>query len=108
MVKNALKQEDGTLTPARNILAGMTAGLLVSICGVTPTERVKSALIDDARSSRVYASTPHATRSIIQENGLRGLYRGLTGTTIEQASAVCFHMGSYNVLKDLKVKHGVG
>ncbi|PBP27008.1 hypothetical protein BUE80_DR001984 [Diplocarpon rosae] len=107
-VKNAFKQEDGTLTPARNMFAGMTAGVLASICAVTPTERVKTALIDDARSSRVFTSTPHAVRSILQEDGLRGLYRGFVGTTLKQASATSLRMGSYNVLKDLEVRRGLG
>ncbi|EKD17572.1 uncharacterized protein L3040_006691 [Drepanopeziza brunnea f. sp. 'multigermtubi'] len=106
-VKNAFKQEDGTLTPLRTMLAGMSAGVLASIFAVTPTERVKTALIDDARAARRYASTGHAVRTILREDGLMGLYRGFAGTTMKQASATSLRMGSYNIIKDLEVRRGV-
>jgi len=102
-VKNAFKDpETGTLTPLRNMLAGMTAGVLASIFAVTPTERIKTALIDDARFTRRYQSTMHAIRFIIQEDGLKGLYRGFAGTTLKQASSTSFRMGSYNIIKDFE------
>lgn len=45
-VKKAFKDpETGTLTPGRNMLAGVTAGVVASVCAVTPTERLKTALI---------------------------------------------------------------
>ncbi|KAI9047964.1 hypothetical protein LZ554_007766 [Drepanopeziza brunnea f. sp. 'monogermtubi'] len=108
-VKNAFKQEDGTLTPLRTMLAGMSAGVLASIFAVTPTERVKTALIDDARAgaARRYASTGHAVRTILREDGLTGLYRGFAGTTMKQASATSLRMGSYNIIKDFEVRRGV-
>jgi len=34
--------ETGTLSPLRNLLAGMTAGVVASITAVTPTERIKT------------------------------------------------------------------
>ncbi|KUJ19390.1 mitochondrial carrier [Mollisia scopiformis] len=107
-VKNAFRdKETGTLTPARNMLAGMTAGVVASVCAVTPTERIKTALIDDARSAKRYKSTVHCIRLIVQEDGFKGLYRGLAGTTLKQASATSFRMGSYNIIKDFEEKRGV-
>ncbi|KAG9235958.1 mitochondrial carrier domain-containing protein [Amylocarpus encephaloides] len=100
-IKNAFRDpETGALTPARNMLAGMSAGGLASIFAVTPTERIKTALIDDARGARRYRSTMHAVRLVVREDGLKGLYRGFAGTTLKQASATSFRMGSYNILKD--------
>lgn len=102
-VKNQFKDpETGTLTPLRNMLAGMSAGVLASITAVTPTERVKTALIDDARGAKQYTSTLHAIRMILKEDGFKGLYRGLAGTTMKQASATSFRMGSYNIIKDFE------
>ncbi|CZR61286.1 related to tricarboxylate transport protein, mitochondrial precursor [Phialocephala subalpina] len=96
-----------TLTPGKNMLAGMTAGVVASVAAVTPTERIKTALIDDARSSHRYKSTIHCIRLIIVEDGFKGLYRGLAGTTLKQASATSFRMGSYNIIKDFEEKRGI-
>jgi solute carrier family 25 citrate transporter 1 len=102
-VKNAFKdRETGTLSPGRNMLAGMSAGVLASMFAVTPTERIKTALIDDARGAKRYQSTVHAIRMILREDGFVGLYRGFAGTTLKQASATSFRMGSYNIIKDFE------
>lgn len=102
LVKNAFKDpETGTLSPLRNMLAGMSAGVLASIFAVTPTERIKTALIDDARTeTKRFHSAPQAVRVVYSEHGVLGLYRGFVGTTLKQAGATAFRMGSYNILKD--------
>jgi solute carrier family 25 citrate transporter 1 len=99
--------ETGTLSPGRNLLAGMTAGVVASITAVTPTERIKTALIDDARNERRFRSGLHATRTIWAEHGIFGLYRGFAGTTLKQASATAFRMGTYNILKDYETKRDI-
>lgn len=102
-VKNAFKdKETGALSPLRSMLAGMSAGVLASILAVTPTERVKTALIDDARYSKRYISTVDCIKQILKEDGLTGLYRGFAGTTMKQASATSFRMGSYNIIKEFE------
>jgi solute carrier family 25 citrate transporter 1 len=88
--------ETKTLSPLRNLAAGMTAGVVASITAVTPTERIKTALIDDARNEKRFRSGLHATRVIWKEHGIMGLYRGLAGTTLKQASATAFRMGTYS------------
>jgi solute carrier family 25 citrate transporter 1 len=99
--------ETGTLSPLRNLAAGMTAGVVASITAVTPTERIKTALIDDARHEKRFRSGFHATKIIWQEHGLMGLYRGFAGTTLKQASATAFRMGTYNILKDFETKRDI-
>jgi solute carrier family 25 citrate transporter 1 len=107
-VKNAFRDpETGVLTPMRNMLAGMTAGVVASATAVTPTERIKTALIDDARGAKRYHSSIHCIRLIIAEDGFKGLYRGFAGTTLKQASATSFRMGSYNIIKDFEEVRGV-
>ena len=101
IIKDAFKDpETAALSPLRNMLAGMSAGVVASVFAVTPTERVKTALIDDARSAKRFRSTPHAVRAIYSETGFLGLYRGFVGTTLKQAGATAFRMGTYNILKD--------
>lgn len=80
----------------------MASGVVASVFAVTPTERIKTALIDDARTAKRFNSTSHAVRVIYQEHGLLGLYRGFAGTTLKQASATAFRMGTYNILKDFE------
>ncbi|KAF1912461.1 tricarboxylate transport protein-like protein [Ampelomyces quisqualis] len=99
--------ETGSLTPVRNLLAGMTAGIAASVTAVTPSERIKTALIDDARHDKRFRSGWHATTTIWKEDGIVGLYRGLAGSTLKQASATAFRMGTYNVLKDFERKNEI-
>ncbi|KAK3187355.1 CtIP- endonuclease [Lecanicillium sp. MT-2017a] len=101
-IKRALADSDGKLSPGRGILAGMVAGCVESVVAVTPTERLKTALIDDARSpgARRYTSGTHALRSILATHGLRELYRGLLSTTLKQSATSAVRMGSYNILKE--------
>ncbi|KAF2187675.1 tricarboxylate transport protein-like protein [Zopfia rhizophila CBS 207.26] len=99
--------QTGTLSPLRNLAAGMTAGVVASITAITPTERIKTALIDDARNERRFRSGIHATKIIWQEHGILGLYRGFAGTTLKQASATAFRMGTYNILKDFETTRNI-
>jgi solute carrier family 25 citrate transporter 1 len=85
----------------------MTAGVAASVTAVTPSERIKTALIDDARNDKRFRSGWHATTTIWKEHGIRGLYRGFIGTTLKQASATAFRMGTYNVLKDFEKKKDI-
>ncbi|MCJ1326260.1 hypothetical protein MMC10_002924 [Thelotrema lepadinum] len=102
-IKNSFADsETGALSPLRNMLAGMSAGVVASIFAVTPTERIKTALIDDARDQRRFTSSLHAVRTLLKEDGPIGLYRGFIGTTLKQASATSFRMGSYNIIKEFE------
>lgn len=86
----------------------MSAGVVASIFAVTPTERIKTALIDDARAERRFRSPMHAVRLIYQEHGvINGIYRGFAGNTLKQASATAFRMGTYNILKDFENTHSI-
>jgi solute carrier family 25 (mitochondrial citrate transporter), member 1 len=99
-IKNVLASENGSLSPMRGMVAGMAAGAVESVVAVTPTERIKTALIDDARGQRRFRGGLHATRTLIAENGISALYRGLVATTIKQSATSATRMGTYNVLKE--------
>lgn len=107
-IRVRLADERGVLSPGRGILAGMMAGAVESVAAVTPTERIKTALIDDAKSSqRRFRGGMDATRSILAAQGLPGLYRGLISTTMKQSATSAVRMGSYNVLKEASRKHSL-
>ncbi|KAL8813077.1 MAG: hypothetical protein Q9200_000544 [Gallowayella weberi] len=88
------------MSPFRNLLAGMCTGVVASTFAVTPSERIKTAMIDDARTAKRFKSSLHALRLIYQEYGLLGMYHGYAGTTLKQAGATAFRLGTYNILKD--------
>ncbi|KAK3627706.1 CtIP-related endonuclease [Elasticomyces elasticus] len=95
-----LADGDGKLTAQRRVLAGMTAGTVEAILAVTPTERIKTAMIDDARGAKRFTSATQATSAIIREQGIQGLYRGLTSTIIKQSATSAVRMGIYSTLKE--------
>lgn len=109
-IKNAFADPvTQTLSPLRSLAAGLASGVVVSTFAVTPTERIKTALIDDARnsSSRRFKGPWHATRVLIAEHGPMALYRGYVTTTLKSAGTTSVRLGSYNILKDLSKQYNV-
>lgn len=98
-IKAQLVDENGHLSASRGILAGMAAGATESVLAVTPTERIKTALIDDARGARRFHNGPHAVALLVKEQGITAMYRGLASTTLKQSATSAVRMGSYNWLK---------
>ncbi|KAI5865453.1 mitochondrial carrier [Durotheca rogersii] len=95
----------GRLGTAQSIFAGMLTGVVASTAVVTPSERIKTALIDDARGggghARRFRSAPHCVAVLVREQGLRrALYSGYVTTTLKQVGTTGFRLGSYAALKD--------
>lgn len=58
--------------------AGLGAGMMEAILAVTPSETIKTKLIDDAnRPNPQYRGLVHGTVAIIRQEGIFGIYRGL-------------------------------
>ncbi|OAG06315.1 mitochondrial carrier [Paraphaeosphaeria sporulosa] len=107
-LRNYLSDEKGTLSPARGILAGVLAGTAESIIAVTPTERMKTLLIEDARNSKkLYRSEFQAFKFLLRTHGLSSLYHGMVSTTLKQASTSGIKMGFYNVEKEIARRSGL-
>ncbi|KAM0335698.1 hypothetical protein ACHAQA_000748 [Verticillium albo-atrum] len=107
-IRNMLMDDEGRLSPARGMLAGMIAGAVESVVAVTPTERVKTALIDDAKSgTRRYKGGVHALSLMIRERGISEVYRGLASTTLKQSATSAVRMGSYNVIREVSKQHNM-
>ncbi|KAJ5664043.1 Mitochondrial carrier protein [Penicillium longicatenatum] len=106
-IRNSLADERGVLSPGRGILAGMTAGAVESVLAVTPTERIKTALIDDAKGARQFKSSLHATKVLVQRHGITELYRGLVSTMMKQSATSAVRMGTYNMLKETIKANGI-
>lgn len=106
-IKAIIRDDSGKLSPIQGLLAGMGAGAVESVFAVTPSERIKTALISDAKDAKRFRNGYHAMQVIFTENGLRGLYRGLLVTTLKQSATSAVRMGSYNALKGLAETHGL-
>jgi solute carrier family 25 (mitochondrial citrate transporter), member 1 len=98
-IKALLVDDNGKLSTSGGIIAGMAAGATESVFAVTPTERIKTALIDDAKGAKRFTSAPHAVGLLLREQGINGLYRGLLSTTMKQSATSAVRMGTYNGLK---------
>ena len=90
----------GKLSAGSGVLAGMVSGTVEAVVAVAPTERIKTALIDDAKGAKRFQGSLYAISTLFRENGIRGLYHGLSATIMKQASTSAVRMGSYNVLKE--------
>ncbi|KAH8668796.1 mitochondrial carrier domain-containing protein [Xylariales sp. PMI_506] len=97
-----------TLSPARSIASGMVAGVVSSTIIVTPTERLKTALIDDAKTTRRFRGAWNCIATLTREQGLRrALYAGYVTTTLKQIGTTGFRLGSYSIIKDWERTRGI-
>lgn len=107
-IRNSLANEKGQLSKANGVLAGMVAGCVESAVAVTPTERIKTALIDDAKSGQPrFRGVVHGVSLLLKEQGIGTFYRGLVSTTLKQASTSAVRMGSYNALRETCKSQGL-
>lgn len=71
-----------------------------SLLAVTPTESIKTQLIDDRKSAKPrMRGFLHAVPIIARERGIAGFFAGFVPTTARQAANSAVRFGSYNFLK---------
>lgn len=92
---HALKDHNGKSSNADYAAAGVAAGVVESIAIATPSERIKTAMIDDSNGAKRYKSTTDAVHQIFRAEGVSGIYRGLVSTTCKYAGTGAVKMGSY-------------
>ncbi|POR36729.1 Putative mitochondrial carrier [Tolypocladium paradoxum] len=100
--KSLLADADGKLSGPRTVLAGFGAGVTESLLAVTPTESIKTTLIDDRKSANPrMRGFLHAVPIIARERGLRGFFQGFVPTTLRQSANSATRFGSYTFLKQM-------
>ncbi|KAG6020473.1 fumarase [Claviceps sp. Clav32 group G5] len=100
--KTLLADENGKLSGPRTVLAGFGAGVTESLLAVTPTESIKTTLIDDRKAAKPrLRGFLHAVPIIARERGLRGFFQGFIPTTARQAANSATRFGSYTFLKQM-------
>ena len=80
----------GKLSTVMTLLCGMGAGTAEAIVAVTPMDTIKTRLIHDQLTrtpdQRKYNGFFHGVRTIVAEQGVGGVYKGLTATILKQSS----------------------
>ncbi|OCF37164.1 solute carrier family 25 (mitochondrial citrate transporter), member 1 [Kwoniella heveanensis CBS 569] len=98
--KSLLKDEEGKLTAPRSMLAGLGAGMSEAIIAVTPSETIKTKMIEDSkRAVPKYKGFVHGVQTIIKEEGYRGVYRGVGPVMLRQGANSAVRFSSYSTLK---------
>lgn len=86
-LKKYMANDKGQLTASTRLLCGLGAGVSEAILVVTPMETVKVKFIHDQNLKKPkYNGFFHGVRHIIAEQGMGGIYKGVTATIIKQGS----------------------
>ncbi|GAA5872669.1 hypothetical protein JCM8547_003725 [Rhodosporidiobolus lusitaniae] len=107
-VRDALRDSEGKITPSRTLLAGVAAGALESIAAVTPSEAIKTRLIENRRAATGAApslSTFATISGLIRDEGVLSLWRGLGPTMMKQCANSAVRFSAYSGMKDLLLSH---
>lgn len=100
--KNRMKDDKGNLSPGGRLLCGLGAGVAEAIFAVTPMETVKVKFINDQRSGNPrFKGFFHGVGLIVKEQGVGGVYKGLTATIMKQGSNQAIRFFVMETLKDM-------
>ena len=84
------------------LIAGLGAGVLEAIFAVTPMETVKVKFINDQRSANPkFKGFFHGVSSIVKQEGISGVYKGVTATIIKQGSNQAIRFYVMETLREL-------
>ncbi|KAL5598308.1 hypothetical protein BROUX41_003633 [Berkeleyomyces rouxiae] len=100
--KSLLADENGKLSGPRTVIAGFGAGVTESLLAVTPTESIKTTLIDDRKRTKPRMSGfLSAVPIIARERGVAGFFAGFAPTTARQAANSAVRFTAYTSLKQM-------
>ena len=85
--KSRMQDEQGQMDKSATLLCGLGAGVTEAVLVVCPAETLKVKFIHDQNSATPkYKGFFHGTRTIVAQEGLGGVYKGLTATVAKQGS----------------------
>lgn len=77
----------GELNTAQTLACGLGAGVAEAVIAVTPTETIKTKMINDQNLAKPqYRGLVHGVSSIIRNEGLGGVYKGVVPTMMKQGT----------------------
>jgi len=88
-ISGYMKDKDGKMTAGRTFVSGLGAGVLEALFAVTPMETVKTRMIHDQNApveQRKFKGLAHAVRTIVANEGIGGIYKGLLPTVLKQST----------------------
>lgn len=103
--KQLLTSADGNLSGTATFFAGLSAGVTEAVAVVTPMEVVKIRLqgqyhsMADPLDVPKYRNAAHACFTIVKEEGVGALYRGVALTALRQGSNQAGELGGLVVAK---------
>ncbi|KAH0314555.1 hypothetical protein KCU84_g13361, partial [Aureobasidium melanogenum] len=103
--KQALASESGEITSRATFLAGLMAGVTEAVAVVTPMEVVKIRLqaqhhsMADPLDVPKYRNAAHALYTVVKEEGVGALYRGVSLTALRQGTNQAANFTAYTELK---------
>lgn len=101
-LKTKMVDSKGQLSAGGKLLAGLGAGVAEAVLAVTPMETVKVKFINDQRSGNPkYKGFAHGVGMIVRQEGLSGVYKGLTATIMKQGSNQAIRFYVMETLKDV-------
>ena len=105
--KQMLASKDGTVKGSANFLAGLLAGVTEAVAVVTPMEVVKIRLqaqhhsMSDPLDIPKYRNAAHACFTVVREEGISALYRGVSLTALRQGTNQAANFTAYTELKEM-------
>ena len=100
IIKDMLKDKDGKLTPGKNFVAGLGAGVSEALIIVAPVETVKTKCIE------LNMPFVKGFRHILATEGIGGVYQGAAATAMKQGSNQGLRFMWFNEYKRILTKDG--
>ena len=100
LIKDNLRDKDGKLTPGKNFVAGLGAGVSEALIIVAPVETVKTKCIE---LNQPFVS---GLKHIIQTEGVSGVYKGAAATAMKQGSNQGLRFMWFNEYKRIVTNDG--
>lgn len=100
VIKDSLRDKEGKLTPGKNFLAGMGAGVAEALAVVAPVETVKTKVIE------LNKPFIEGFKYILKNEGVGGIYQGAFATALKQGSNQGLRFMWFNEYKRIITNEG--
>eukprot|EP00546_Thalassionema_frauenfeldii_P019093 CAMPEP_0178896398 /NCGR_PEP_ID=MMETSP0786-20121207/1145_1 /TAXON_ID=186022 /ORGANISM="Thalassionema frauenfeldii, Strain CCMP 1798" /LENGTH=279 /DNA_ID=CAMNT_0020566785 /DNA_START=260 /DNA_END=1099 /DNA_ORIENTATION=+ len=100
VIKEKLRGKDGKLTPGKNFVAGLAAGVSEALIIVAPVETVKTKCIE------LNKSFLGGLNHIVKTEGIGGVYQGAVATALKQGSNMGLRFMWFNEYKNYVTEDG--
>lgn len=104
--KQGLADETGKVSGKATFFAGLAAGVTEAVAVVTPMEVIKIRLqaqnhsMSDPTDIPKYRNAAHALYTVVKEEGIGALYRGVSLTALRQGSNQAVNFTAYSYFKE--------